>query len=185
MDKKFTGKSAGRRAPDHFRRRQSWPDPLRGQLLPPFYTGKDEIPRALYPAEGRYPGRLREDISTYGRGGHYGTLSGAEGYRRDAGGKSSPEQVADQGSHRGKGPRGYRRSDNRILEDLNDRLYDDPFLNATDIETAVQDGEVILQGTVEGRQAKRRAEDIADDVSGVRNVENRLRIRQGNAEAGE
>jgi osmotically-inducible protein OsmY len=78
--------------------------------------------------------------------------------------------------HKGKGPRSYRRSDNRILEDVNDRLFDDPYLNASEIETEVRDGDIILSGTVESRQAKRRAEDIAEMVSGVRNVENRLRI---------
>jgi osmotically-inducible protein OsmY len=78
--------------------------------------------------------------------------------------------------HRGKGPRNYRRSDARIHEDLNDRLYDDPFLNATDIEVTVRDGEVVLSGTVENKQGKRRAEDIAEEVTGVRDVENRLRL---------
>lgn len=86
------------------------------------------------------------------------------------------ERSERSGLHRGKGPRSYQRSDGRMLEDLNDRLYDDPYLNATGIETDVRDGEVILSGTVESRQAKRRAEDIAEMVSGVRNVENRLRI---------
>ena len=40
----------------------------------------------------------------------------------------------------------------------------------------VSQGEVTLTGTVETRSAKRRAEDIAEDVSGVKNVENRLRL---------
>lgn len=97
--------------------------------------------------------------------------------RRSRRGYSSLRERFDvSGMHRGKGPRSYRRSDERILEDLNDRLYDDPYVNASGIETAVHDGEIVLSGTVENRQAKRRAEDIAEMVSGVRNVENRLRI---------
>jgi osmotically-inducible protein OsmY len=93
-----------------------------------------------------------------------------------AGYSSIRERSERSGMHRGKGPKSYRRSDDRMLEDLNDRLYDDPYVNATGIETEVRDGEVILSGTVESKQAKRRAEDIAEMVSGVRNVENRLRI---------
>lgn len=39
----------------------------------------------------------------------------------------------------------------------------------------VESGEVTLAGSVEGRRAKRRAEDLADTVSGVRHVQNNLR----------
>ncbi len=81
-----------------------------------------------------------------------------------------------QGLHKGKGPRGYSRSDERIKEDINDRLSDDVFVDATDIEISVNQGEVILTGTVNERSSKRRAEDIAEGVSGVRNVENRIRV---------
>lgn len=80
------------------------------------------------------------------------------------------------GLHRGKGPRGYRRSDDRIREDINDRLSDDAFIDASDLEVKVENCNVILTGSVESREDKRRAEDIAERVSGVANVENRIRI---------
>ena len=80
------------------------------------------------------------------------------------------------GQHRGKGPKGYTRSDDRIKEDINDRLSDDVFIDASEIDVTVSKGEVTLTGTVETRSAKRRAEDIAEEVSGVKNVENRLRL---------
>lgn len=83
-----------------------------------------------------------------------------------------------EGMHRGKGPKGYQRSDERIREDINDRFSDDPYLDASNIEVTIEMGEVTLSGTVEDRSEKRRAEDIADSVSGVKNVENRLRISQ-------
>ncbi|HEX8039742.1 MAG TPA: BON domain-containing protein [Chryseosolibacter sp.] len=82
------------------------------------------------------------------------------------------------GQYRGKGPRNYSRSDERIREDINDRLSDDPFIDATDIEVAVSNGDVTLTGAVDDRSAKRRAEDLAESVSGVKNVENRLRVSQ-------
>lgn len=84
--------------------------------------------------------------------------------------------------HRGRGPRGYRRSDERIREDINDRLTDHPYIDASDIEVTVNNGEVKLNGVVESRQAKRLAEDIAESVSGVTDVENRLRINRAAAE---
>ena len=87
-------------------------------------------------------------------------------------------------SHRGKGPRSDRRSDERILQDVVDRLYDDPYVDATNIEVDVRDGEVFLTGTVENLQSKRRAEDIGQSVSGVRNVENSLRVRMADTDGG-
>lgn len=87
-----------------------------------------------------------------------------------------------QAQHRGRGPRGYKRSDSRIEEDVNDRLSDDSWVDATDIEVTVSEGEVVLSGTVSDRFAKRRAEDIAESVSGVMNVENRIRVSRGTAE---
>jgi osmotically-inducible protein OsmY len=80
--------------------------------------------------------------------------------------------------YRGRGPKGYRRSDERIKEDVNDRLSDDYNLDASNIEVAVENTEVVLTGTVESRYDKRRAEDVAESVSGVTNVENRLRVKQ-------
>lgn len=80
------------------------------------------------------------------------------------------------GQHRGRGPKNYRRSDSRIEEDVNDRLSDDGWLDASGIEVKVENAEVILTGTVPDRYSKRRAEDVAEAVSGVSNVENRLRV---------
>ena len=80
--------------------------------------------------------------------------------------------------HRGRGPKGYTRSDDRIREDVNDRLTDDHMLDASDIEAKVSSGEVTLNGHVESRQAKRRAEDIADHVAGVKHVQNNLRVQE-------
>jgi len=79
---------------------------------------------------------------------------------------------------RGRGPKGYRRSDERIKEDINDRMTDDYYLDASEIEIEVSNGEVTLTGTVFAREDKRRAEDIAESVSGVSNVENRIRVKQ-------
>jgi osmotically-inducible protein OsmY len=81
------------------------------------------------------------------------------------------------GQHRGKGPKGYKRSDERIKEDISDRLGDDPYIDATEIEIVVANGDVTLIGSVNDRIDKRRAEDLAERVTGVQNVENRIRVR--------
>lgn len=79
-------------------------------------------------------------------------------------------------SYRGRGPKNYQRSDERIREDVNDRLTAHPHLDATEIEVSVSGGEVTLEGTVLSRDDRRIAEDVADSVTGVRDVHNRLRI---------
>jgi len=78
--------------------------------------------------------------------------------------------------YRGRGPKNYTRSDERIAEDINDRLSDDGYVDASGIEVSVSGGEITLNGTVTERFAKRRAEDIAESISGVRHVQNNLRV---------
>ncbi len=115
---------------------------------------------------------------SFGTTGMTGSNSGQGGsYSNDRYGSSRQEMGV--GQHKGKGPKGYSRSDDRIKEDINDRLSDDEHLDASDIEVEVKNGEVRLTGTVDNRVSKRRAEDIADAVSGVQNVENGLRVKQG------
>ena len=78
--------------------------------------------------------------------------------------------------HRGRGPKHYVRSDARIEEDVHDRLTDDALVDAREVTVSVKDREVTLDGTVDSRRAKRRAEDCVDSVSGVVHVQNNLRV---------
>ena len=80
------------------------------------------------------------------------------------------------GNLAGRGPRGYRRSDERIMEDVCDRLTDAPDVDASDIEVNVTNGEVTLGGSVGDRRQKRRSEDLIENLSGVREVHNNLRV---------
>jgi osmotically-inducible protein OsmY len=81
--------------------------------------------------------------------------------------------------HRGRGPASYKRTDERISEEANERLTEDPWLDASGIEIAVSGGEVALNGTVSEREAKHRAERLIEDMSGVTHVQNNLRVRRG------
>lgn len=88
-----------------------------------------------------------------------------------------------QGPYYGRGPRSYRRSDERIAEDLNERLTDDPYVDAGDVTVRVSDGVATLEGTVPERWMRYRVEDIADGCGGVKEVDNHLRVprRSGGA----
>ena len=83
---------------------------------------------------------------------------------------------ASNASHKGKGPRNYKRSDERVQELICDLLCDCPDLDASNIEVSVKDSEVILSGEVNEKYEKRLAEDLAENVLGVSNVENRIRV---------
>lgn len=78
-------------------------------------------------------------------------------------------------------PKGYQRSDERIREDLCERLTHSGRLNVRDVEVSVASGVVTLSGTVQDRQQKFRIEDIAEDVFGVKDVQNQLRVQRESA----
>jgi osmotically-inducible protein OsmY len=86
------------------------------------------------------------------------------------------------GPYKGVGPRGWRRSDAGLEDDVAGRLTTAPDIDARDIEVTVADGEVTLQGSVGERAQRRRAEDLAWSCAGVRDVHNRLRVRAGELE---
>ena len=102
-------------------------------------------------------------------------------WRREPG-WGSTEQPR-MGRHAGKGPRNYQRSDDRINEEVCDRLTRDPDVDASGIEVIVATGEVTLRGHVDSRYEKRAAEDIAESVHGVRQVHNELRTNTNPTEA--
>ncbi|HZH53991.1 MAG TPA: CBS domain-containing protein [Microvirga sp.] len=114
----------------------------------------------------------RRDHSNYGSG------PGNTRFGNDA--TASYGEVR-RGEHRGRGPRNYQRSDDRIREDVSERLMDDPLVDASEIEVTVQNREVTLNGTVRDRNERRRAEDLAESVSGVAHVQNNLRVGQKQA----
>jgi hypothetical protein len=80
--------------------------------------------------------------------------------------------------YRGRGPKGYSRSDERIREEISERLMEDPDIDASEIDVQVKDGEITLSGTVDSRQTKRQVEDLCEDALGVKNVQNNLRVKK-------
>jgi len=108
--------------------------------------------------------------------GNYGTQGGFGGSFSSIGASQGWQENAQSGGHRGKGPKGYQRSQERIKEDICDRLTDDDSIDASDVEINVTNGEVILSGSVSDKQTKRRIEDMIESMSGVKNVQNNLRV---------
>lgn len=80
----------------------------------------------------------------------------------------------DSEGHRGKGPKGYRRSDDSIFHDVCDRLSLSPDVDASEIDVSVKEGIVYLNGSVSDRRIKKLAELEVENVSGVVDVQNLL-----------
>ena len=105
--------------------------------------------------------------------------------RRSAGGEGSIEahRPGDRNyidvmqNYRGKGPRNYKRPDDRIKEAVCDMLCDNADIDASNIDVEVKDGVVILSGSVTDKYTKRLTEDVASDITGVMDVENRIQVR--------
>lgn len=84
----------------------------------------------------------------------------------------------ERGPHYGKGPKGYKRSDDRIREEICEVMSRQGYIDASDIEVMVEGGVVRLTGLVETREEKRALEQMADHVHGVEEVQNEIRLRR-------
>lgn len=140
-------------------------------------------------------GRGRGNASVgYGPAQSRGTYGqddrGFSGDDRDLGGSAAAyggdpaSRMVQRMSFRGRGPKNWRRSDERIRDEVNERLTHHDGVDATDIDVTVDNGEVTLNGHVGSRWEKRIAEDVAESVPGVHDVHNRLAIRDREAHIG-
>ncbi|MDO1559225.1 BON domain-containing protein [Brevundimonas sp. 2R-24] len=154
--------------PDQYARGSSWRGDYGGQAMRPHY---EDARRGDSAYAGGYQG--------YNEGRPYWERGDDRNWFQKAGDevKSWFSDDEDRG-HRGRGPKNYTRSDDRIRDDVSDRLSDDWTLDASDIELEVKGGEVTLSGHVDSRWDKRRAEDLVEGCSGVRHVQNNLRIKE-------
>jgi osmotically-inducible protein OsmY len=99
--------------------------------------------------------------------------SGSYGQTSHRGGEREPRG----GGGRGRTSRGYTRPDDRIRDDICGHMTGDSHLDASEIEVKVEDGEVLLSGSIADQSERRRAEELTAGISGVKNVRNGLRIR--------
>lgn len=124
--------------------------------------------------------------SRYGSQPGYGSPSGGQPRERYG---SPParrfwhdygEQIGGRGQGRfsGRGPRGYRRSDDRIREDVCELLTLHGEIDAGEMDVEVANATVTLRGTADSGRTRRLAEELVEDVPGVRDVRNELRVRQ-------
>jgi hypothetical protein len=147
-----------------------------------FNEGYGERRHGMNLDDGRVQLRTRfEDRNEYQHGDSpYGPGWGGHGFQSTEPDRWSREYGRETpGARRefiGKGPKGYTRSDERIREEVCERLAGG-YLDASDIEVAVENGEVTLTGTVADRRTKRMAEEILDNISGIKDFNNNLKLK--------
>lgn len=76
----------------------------------------------------------------------------------------------------GRGPKGWKRSDERLYEDACEALAESPLVDASGVSVSVEAQVIILKGTVENRRMKVAAEECVEFLAGVEDVRNELRI---------
>lgn len=150
-----------------------------------------------YPGGARYADESgRRDARLYGRfdeTGSYDPEDRDELWRRgeygsrlygNVVGAPSPSGTAGIARYRSggverRGPKGYVRSDERLRDDICERLSDESWIDLSRVDVHVDAGHVRLEGEVLDRFSKFAIEDIADGAWGVKEVDNRLRVRAG------
>lgn len=166
------------------RRGHEWEEPVSRRET--WERGREEYGREREPW-GREFGREREPWEGRGREWgrehepfrrEWGTYGGGMGYGGFGAYTGGMGTYGERGRFAGRGPKNYQRSDDRIRDDINERLTQHPYIDATEIDVQVKSGEVTLTGTVENRESRRMAEDVAENVFGVKDVHNQIRVQQ-------
>ena len=75
-----------------------------------------------------------------------------------------------------RGPKGYQRSDERLKEDISERLMEAYHIDSSEVLVEVRGAKVSLEGTVPSRHMKHAIEDLVDRCPGVLDIDNRIRV---------
>lgn len=116
----------------------------------------------------------------FDRDAGYGDRRSSQPYRGSGQERYRQNQAEDwqiPGPYTGMGPSGYRRSDERIQDQICEIFTRHGKIDARGVEIKVQDGNVTLTGEVNRKLEKYLAEEIASSISGVNEVDNRLKVK--------
>lgn len=78
----------------------------------------------------------------------------------------------------GRGPRGYKRSDESLLDQVCLALERTPSVDASDLEVYVEDGCAYLKGSLPTRGMRYLAEDLVDSIPGIVDVFTQIKIKE-------
>jgi hypothetical protein len=116
-------------------------------------------------------------------GGYYGFGTGSlepdwRAGRRHPVGEGRPEPDWRTERRYPPGPKGYQRSDERLREDISERLMEARYIDSSEVTVEVSGAKVVLEGTVPERRMKHAIEDLVDACPGVQDIDNRIRVKR-------
>ncbi|WP_332309598.1 BON domain-containing protein [Burkholderia ubonensis] len=187
MQKRYPGRPTDRRGPQNWQERNERAYWGAGERDEPNYD-ESLVPEDEYESACRFAseptdqegwGREWDDRADRVPPAPGRRANGADGYD----GHPYLPRFGGPGIERGvprwrRGPKGYTRSDERIREDVCERLARALGIDVSDVSVKVQDGRVELDGTVPARWMRHGIEDIADSCLYVRDVENHVKVRR-------
>ena len=147
------------------------------------YGRRRSMSEGRYQTPVNYPEQLgpgfadRGQYSPMGRYGQDYNRQSFEGYGQRGNEERNRSLV-------GLGPKNYRRSDERIKEDVCEALTASPWIDASETDVEVKQGIVTLSGSVGDRRDRQMMEDLVESLPGVKDVEMQLKIERKGTKAG-
>lgn len=145
------------------------------------YDRSDDYGRGDEPLRDERYGRHRNPgVHATGQGEHLRSRSADPGQSSYGGfSNEDPSFQRQQGVYGNKRtmPKGYTRSDERVREDVCERLSHSG-LDVSEVSVSVAEGKVTLEGTVKNRRVKHAIEDCTDDCTGVVDIDNRITVQR-------
>ncbi len=86
------------------------------------------------------------------------------------------DQYEIKRNYYGFGPKGYKRSDQKLKDEASLLLNQDPILDSSNINIEVFNNVIYLRGFVDSRKDKKRAELLIEDIFGIEDIQNQLKI---------
>jgi hypothetical protein len=142
---------------------------------PPRYFGTGFPGRGGPGFTGGYYGFGSGSLEPDWRAGRRQPLGGDEGHQGDS--RREPDWRRTE-RHYPPGPKGYQRSDERLREDISERLMEARYIDSSDVTVEVAGAKVVLDGTVPERRMKHAIEDLVDACPGVQDIDNRIRVKR-------
>lgn len=151
-------------------------------------SGRQSYDQGYSRSEYGYPSQSSFDMTPrsgdmerqwQGYGGRQGRRGSSYGLQDNWGQSNIRSNVQSSSFDRnfsGRGPKGWTRSDEKIRDEICMCLEQHSRIDASEIEVDVKDGVVTLKGNIHDRPAKRLAEDLIENLPGVRDVQNQLTV---------
>lgn len=152
--------------------------PYTGQSTAYWSQGVNEDPSLRYSGTGGYG--LQQQL--YRQSQQQLQQQGSQGIGSQQGGQGMLGWIGQQlglggQQARGRIPKGYVRSDERLKEDIAERLIRHPEIDASEVDIDAKLGVITLTGTVEQRYMKHQLEDLVENVMGVKDIQNHITVK--------